>query len=115
MNVKKLFDLTGRVAIVTGGSIGLGRQMAEGLAEMGANLVLTAEGFNVANRTNYASVNNEVGPVFGLPAALGGGGHASFNVHGIVPNFSTITPSTPLAFTSAFPKRQVQLGVRMTF
>ena len=40
MNVKQLFDLTGRVAIVSGGSMGLGRQMAEGLAEMGANLVL---------------------------------------------------------------------------
>lgn len=42
MNVNKLFDLSGRVALVTGGSIGLGRQMAEGLAEMGANLVLCA-------------------------------------------------------------------------
>ncbi|MGH9745018.1 MAG: SDR family oxidoreductase [Candidatus Acidiferrales bacterium] len=42
MNAKQLFDLTGRVAIVTGGSIGLGRQMAEGLAEMGANVVLCA-------------------------------------------------------------------------
>jgi gluconate 5-dehydrogenase len=42
VNVKELFDLTGRVAIVTGGSIGLGRQMAAGLAEMGANLVLCA-------------------------------------------------------------------------
>ncbi len=42
MNVKQLFDLTGRVAIITGGSIGLGRQMADGLAEMGANLVLCA-------------------------------------------------------------------------
>jgi NAD(P)-dependent dehydrogenase (short-subunit alcohol dehydrogenase family) len=42
MNVKSLFDLSGRVAIITGGSIGLGRQMAEGLAEMGANLVLCA-------------------------------------------------------------------------
>jgi NAD(P)-dependent dehydrogenase (short-subunit alcohol dehydrogenase family) len=41
-NVKQLFDLTGRVAIVTGGSIGLGRQMAEGLAEMGASIVLCA-------------------------------------------------------------------------
>jgi len=30
------------VAVVSGGSIGLGRQMAEGLAEMGANLVLCA-------------------------------------------------------------------------
>lgn len=42
MNTKQLFDLSGRVAIVTGGSIGLGRQMAEGLAEMGANLALCA-------------------------------------------------------------------------
>ena len=42
MNVRQLFDLTGRTAIITGGSIGLGRQMAEGLAEMGANLVLCA-------------------------------------------------------------------------
>jgi NAD(P)-dependent dehydrogenase (short-subunit alcohol dehydrogenase family) len=40
--VKQLFDLTGRVAIITGGSIGLGRQMAEALAEVGANLVLCA-------------------------------------------------------------------------
>src|SRR3984957_5823280 len=42
MNVRRLFDLTGRVAIVSGGSMGLGLQMAEGLAEMGANLVLCA-------------------------------------------------------------------------
>ena len=42
MNVKQLFDLSGRVAIVSGGSIELGRQMAEGLAEAGANIVLCA-------------------------------------------------------------------------
>jgi NAD(P)-dependent dehydrogenase (short-subunit alcohol dehydrogenase family) len=42
VDVKKLFDLTSRVAIVSGGSMGLGLQMAEGLAEMGANLVLCA-------------------------------------------------------------------------
>jgi gluconate 5-dehydrogenase len=42
VNVKQLFDLTGRVAIISGGSMGLGLQMAEGLAEMGANLVLCA-------------------------------------------------------------------------
>src|SRR5215813_7095145 len=40
--VKQLFDLSGRVAIITGGSIGLGRQMAEALAESGASLVLCA-------------------------------------------------------------------------
>jgi gluconate 5-dehydrogenase len=42
MNVKQLFDLNGRVALVTGGSRGLGLQMAEALGEMGARLALTA-------------------------------------------------------------------------
>jgi gluconate 5-dehydrogenase len=40
--ISQLFDLTGRVAIVTGGSRGLGQEMAEGLAEAGARLVLCA-------------------------------------------------------------------------
>ena len=40
--VRELFDMTGRTAIVTGGSVGLGRQMAEALAEQGANVVLCA-------------------------------------------------------------------------
>ena len=42
MSVKKLFDLSGRSAIVTGGSRGLGLQIAEALGEMGAKLALTA-------------------------------------------------------------------------
>ena len=42
MNVKQLFDLQGRVALVTGGSRGLGLQMAEALGEAGARLALTA-------------------------------------------------------------------------
>jgi NAD(P)-dependent dehydrogenase (short-subunit alcohol dehydrogenase family) len=40
--IGELFDLTGRVAIVTGGSRGLGQEMAEGLAEAGARLMLCA-------------------------------------------------------------------------
>jgi NAD(P)-dependent dehydrogenase (short-subunit alcohol dehydrogenase family) len=42
MSVRDLFDLSGKVAIVTGGGSGIGRQMAEGLAEAGADLVLCA-------------------------------------------------------------------------
>jgi len=79
------------------------------------NLQFTAEGFNIANHTNYAGVNNEVSPLFGFTP-----GFTTFNVHGMRPGTlladgSTATSSTPLAFTSAFPKRQVQLGVRLSF
>ena len=76
---------------------------------------IMAEGFNIANRTNFASVNNEVSPLFGLTP-----GFTTFNVDGIRPGTAlasggTATPSTPLAFTSALPKRQVQLGIRLSF
>ena len=40
--VPQLFDLSQRVAVVTGGSRGLGLEIAEGLAEAGASLMLCA-------------------------------------------------------------------------
>jgi len=40
MDVKQLFSLKDKVAIITGGSKGLGLMMAEGFAEAGAKLVL---------------------------------------------------------------------------
>jgi hypothetical protein len=76
-----------------------------------AGLQLVAEGFNLINRTNFASVNNVVGSGFGLPLAAGGAGSTTFNVTGT----SAVLPSQPLGFTSAFPKRELQLGVRLTF
>ncbi|WP_394779795.1 SDR family oxidoreductase [Undibacterium sp.] len=40
--VKQLFDLTGKTALITGGSRGLGLQMAEALGEQGARVVLSS-------------------------------------------------------------------------
>lgn len=74
-NVKELFDLTRKTAIVTGGSRGIGKEMAEALAEAGANLMLcarraewledtvnefAARGFNVAGKVCDVSKPEEV-------------------------------------------------------
>jgi len=39
-NVKQLFNLDGRVSVITGGATGLGLQMATALAEAGSNVVV---------------------------------------------------------------------------
>jgi gluconate 5-dehydrogenase len=74
-SIRDLFDLTGRTAIVTGGSRGIGKEMAEGIAEAGANLMLCArraewleetvnalqaKGYNVAGQTCDVSKPDEV-------------------------------------------------------
>ncbi len=51
MHVRELFDLKDEVAIVTGGSMGLGRQMAFGLAEAGAHAVICARNFERCEAT----------------------------------------------------------------
>jgi hypothetical protein len=84
-----------------------------------ARVQLTAEGFNIANHTNFASVNNVVNPLFGIQtgptvcpvAGTCTTGNTSFDVHGS----AALSPSQPLGFTSAFPKRQIQLGLRFMF
>ena len=42
MSVKDLFDLSGKTALITGGSRGLGLQIAEALGELGAKVAITA-------------------------------------------------------------------------
>jgi gluconate 5-dehydrogenase len=74
-NVTELFGLKGKTAIVTGGSRGIGKEMAEGLAEAGADLMLCArrtewldetvaefesKGFNIAGKTCDVSKPDQV-------------------------------------------------------
>ena len=49
-SVKELFDLSGHVAVVTGGATGIGLQMAKGLAEAGANIVICSRRLDVCEQ-----------------------------------------------------------------
>ena len=78
MGVKALFDLTGRTALVTGGSRGLGLQMAEALVELGARVALVArkadelDAASAHLRARYGAVDPVALPCdLADPAAIG--------------------------------------------
>src|SRR5512145_159331 len=47
--VRNLFDLSGKTAVVVGGTSGIGRVLALGLADAGANVVATARRENLVD------------------------------------------------------------------
>lgn len=66
--MEKLFDLRGRVAVVTGGSRGIGAMIARGLVEEGVRTYITARGAEALAET--AEVLSQYGECIALPANL---------------------------------------------
>ena len=63
-----LFDLTGKVALTTGSSIGMGRALAEGLAIAGAQVVISSRKLDACQQT-AKEINEMVGEERAHPIA----------------------------------------------
>ena len=61
-----LFDLTGKVAIVTGSTKGIGKAMAQGLAEHGAKVVITSRKANLCEEVAN-DIKAEGGEAIAIP------------------------------------------------
>jgi 2-deoxy-D-gluconate 3-dehydrogenase len=68
--IERLFDLSGKSAVVTGGAVGIGKGIASWLAEAGARVMLTDIDLEAANRT-VEEIRAEGGAVEAIRADAG--------------------------------------------
>lgn len=90
MDTSQLFSLKGRIALITGGSRGIGRMIAQGFLAQGARVYISARKAEACDQT--AKELSAIGPCFSLPADVS----TLAGVQGLV---------------DAFSKRETQLDI----
>ena len=85
-----LFDLSGRVAIVTGGTRGIGRAIAEGLVCAGASVVVGSRTPESCEETERHLVKDLGGEALGVPTHMGDVDAVSHLVDATVERFGRV-------------------------
>ena len=90
MGILDRFRLDGRVALVTGGSRGLGRVMAEALAEVGASVVLTSRHQDAAQAAAHEISSTYGVQALGLACDSSKGADVSASVDALLDKFGRV-------------------------
>lgn len=90
MAAKELFDLTGKVAIVTGSTKGIGRAMVQGLAEAGANVVVSSRKQELCDAVAKEVADSTGVEVLGLACHVGDWDGIPAFVERVADRFGTI-------------------------
>src|SRR3954451_4491473 len=69
--LQRLFDMSGRVVIVTGGTRGIGRSLAEGYVSAGAKVVVASRKADACKETEE-HLRRLGGEAIAVPANMGG-------------------------------------------
>ena len=90
MTAKELFDLTGKVAIVTGSTKGIGRSMVQGLAEAGAKVVVSSRKQELCDAVAAEIAASTGAETLGLACHVGDWDGIPAFVDAVVGRFGTI-------------------------
>ncbi len=90
MSTQTLFDLTDKVAVVTGSTKGLGRAMVEGLAEAGASVVVSSRKQDACDAVAAEVAERTGRPAIGLACHVGDWDAIPGFVDGVVERFGRI-------------------------